>query len=66
MSDFFRDKVVAITGGSDGIGKALVENYWRWVLKLPPVPGTRINSMTFSFNSTSPLHCIVADVSNYE
>jgi len=25
MSDFFRDKVVAITGGSDGIGKALVE-----------------------------------------
>ena len=25
MSDFFKNKVVAITGGSNGIGKALVD-----------------------------------------
>lgn len=25
MSNFFENKVVAVTGGSDGIGKALVE-----------------------------------------
>ncbi|MEP7110628.1 MAG: SDR family NAD(P)-dependent oxidoreductase, partial [Ferruginibacter sp.] len=25
MSDFFKNKVVAITGGSEGIGKALVD-----------------------------------------
>ncbi|HRD42949.1 MAG TPA: short-chain dehydrogenase, partial [Ferruginibacter sp.] len=26
MSNFFENKVVAVTGGSDGIGKALVDN----------------------------------------
>jgi NADP-dependent 3-hydroxy acid dehydrogenase YdfG len=25
MSDFFKNKVVAITGGSEGIGKAMVD-----------------------------------------
>ena len=25
MNDFFRNKVVAITGGSEGIGKALID-----------------------------------------
>lgn len=66
MTDFFKNKVVAITGGSEGIGKALIE------LLLPM--GARVATcarnqdklydLQLSY-SNFPLHCIVADVSNY-
>jgi short-subunit dehydrogenase len=66
MKDFFNNKVVAITGGSDGIGKALID------LLLPL--GARVATCARNQDklydlqlrhSTLPLHCIVADVSNY-
>ncbi len=66
MSDFFNNKVVAITGGSDGIGKALID------LLLPM--GARVATCARNqdklydlqlSHSTRPLHCVVADVSNY-
>lgn len=66
MSDFFKNKVVAITGGSDGIGKALIE------ILLPM--GARVATCARNQDklydlqirhSTKPLHCIVADVSIY-
>jgi short-subunit dehydrogenase len=66
MSNFFNNKVVAITGGSDGIGKALID------LLLPM--GARVATCARNqdklydlqlSHSTQPLHCVVADVSNY-
>ena len=66
MDQFFKNKTVAITGGSDGIGKALIE------LLLPM--GARVATCARNQDklydlqlrhSTSPLHCVVADVSNY-
>ncbi|MCP9750534.1 SDR family oxidoreductase [Ferruginibacter sp. HRS2-29] len=66
MSDFFNNKVVAITGGSDGIGKALID------LLLPM--GARVATCARNqdklydlqlSHSTRPLHCVVADVSNF-
>ncbi|MFT3908275.1 MAG: SDR family oxidoreductase [Ferruginibacter sp.] len=66
MSDFFKNKVVAITGGSSGIGKALVEQ----LLKLGAKVATCARNQDKLYDlqlqySSAPLHCIVADVSNY-
>ncbi len=66
MSDFFKNKVVAITGGSDGIGKALIE----YLLPLGAKVATCARNQDKLYDlqirhSTKPLHCIVADVSNY-
>lgn len=66
MSNFFNNKVVVITGGSDGIGKALIE------LLLPL--GAKIATCGRSQHKLSELHAdnpgpslfsMVADVSNY-
>lgn len=66
MSNFFQNKTVVITGGSDGIGKALIE------LLLPM--GARVATCGRNQDklydlqlrySNMPLHCVVADVSNY-
>ncbi|HRN80407.1 MAG TPA: SDR family oxidoreductase [Ferruginibacter sp.] len=66
MHPFFNNKVVAITGGSDGIGKALIE------LLLPM--GARVATCARNQDklydlqlkfSKFPLHCVVADVSKY-
>src|ERR1700712_1099072 len=66
MSDFFKNKVVAITGGSSGIGKALVEQ----LLKLGAKVATCARNQDKLYDlqlqySSAPLHCVVADVSNY-
>ncbi|MEP7255997.1 MAG: SDR family oxidoreductase [Ferruginibacter sp.] len=66
MTDFFKNKVVAITGGSDGIGKALVD--------LSIVLGAKVATCGRNqeklydlqlLHSGKPLHTLVADVSSY-
>src|SRR3990170_6248288 len=65
MSDFFNNKVVAITGGSEGIGKALVDHL---LLKGAKVAACgRNHDKLYQLQSefpSYPLHTIVADVSN--
>lgn len=66
MSDFFKNKVVAITGGSDGIGKALIELLLPMGAKIATCARNQDKLYDLQLrHSTSPLHCIVADVSNY-
>lgn len=61
----FTDKVVAITGGSDGIGKALIDEF----IKLGAKIATCGRSQDKLYNlqvqySNNLLHTVVADVSN--
>lgn len=66
MSNFFENKVVAVTGGSDGIGKALVEKLL--VLGAKVATCARNQDKLYDLqlsHSTMPLHCVVADVSDY-
>ncbi len=66
MSDFFRNKVIAITGGSDGIGRALIESLLPMGAKIATCARNQDKLYDLQLrHSTSPLHCIVADVSNY-
>lgn len=66
MSDFFKDKVVAITGGSQGIGKALIELLLPMGAKVATCGRNQDKLYDLQLrHSNQPLHCIVADVSNY-
>ena len=66
MTDFFKNKVVAITGGSDGIGKALIELLLPLGAKVATCARNQDKLYDLQIrHSTKPLHCIVADVSNY-
>ncbi len=66
MSDFFKDKVVAITGGSDGIGKALIDELLPMGAKVATCARNQDKLYDLQIShSTKPLHCIVADVSNF-
>ncbi|MBI3883616.1 MAG: SDR family NAD(P)-dependent oxidoreductase, partial [Sphingobacteriales bacterium] len=67
MTDFFKDKVIAITGGSDGIGKALLDILLLMGAKVATCSRNQDKLYRLQIQySTLPLHTVVADVSNYE
>jgi len=66
ITDFFKNKVVAITGGSDGIGKALVDILISSGAKVATCGRNQDKLYDLQLlHSGRPLHTIVADVSNY-
>lgn len=66
MSEFFKNKVIAITGGSSGIGKALIELLLPMGAKIATCARNQVKLYDLQVrHSTSPIHCVVADVSNY-
>jgi NADP-dependent 3-hydroxy acid dehydrogenase YdfG len=65
-TEFFKNKVVAITGGSDGIGKALVDTLIFLGAKVATCGRNQDKLYDLQLlHSGKPLHTIVADVSNY-
>lgn len=63
----FKDKVVAITGGTDGIGKALVEEFLKMGAKVATCSRTQSNLETLAAeNDGKPLFTQKADVSKEE
>src|SRR5262245_52386092 len=65
MSSYFKDKVVIVTGGTDGIGKALVEELLAAGAKVATC--ARDHDKLYRLQSdhpSYPLHTMVADVSN--
>ncbi|MEO7444139.1 MAG: SDR family oxidoreductase [Ferruginibacter sp.] len=66
MEKFFSNKVVAITGGSDGIGKALVEMLLPMGAKIATCGRNQDKLYDLQLKYTGlPLHTVVADVSRY-
>jgi len=65
MASYFNNKVVAVTGGSDGIGKALVDLLLQKGAKVATCG--RHHDKLYDLQSefpSYPLHTVVADVSN--
>ncbi|MDP4263310.1 MAG: SDR family oxidoreductase [Bacteroidota bacterium] len=65
MLPYFKDKVVIVTGGTDGIGKALVEKLLASGAKVATCG--RDNDKLYRLQSdypSFPLHTMIADVSN--
>ncbi len=66
MQDFFKNKVVVITGGSDGIGKALVDMLIPLGAKVATCARNQDKLYDLQLlHSGKPLHTMVADVSSY-
>ncbi len=67
MGSFFKDKVVLVTGGTDGIGKALVIAFIEQGAKVATCGRNQDKLYQLQMQHTGkPLHTIVADVSNYD
>ncbi|MGG9972513.1 SDR family oxidoreductase [Ferruginibacter sp. SUN002] len=67
MSSFFNNKVVAITGGSEGIGKALIDILLKSGAKVATCSRNQDKLYTLQVQySNKPLHTLVADVSKYK
>lgn len=65
-TDFFKNKVVAVTGGSDGIGKALVDALIGLGAKVATCGRNQEKLYDLQLlHSGKPLHTLVADVSSY-
>lgn len=65
MSSYFQDKVVVVTGGTDGIGKALVEHLLQAGAKVATCGRDHDKLYRLQSNyPSSPLHIMVADVSS--
>lgn len=65
MSDYFKNKVVVVTGGTDGIGKALVDRLLSQKARVATCG--RNHDKLYQLQSeypSHPLHVFVADVSN--
>ena len=66
MTDFFKNKVVAITGGSDGIGKGLVDMLIPMGAKVATCGRNQDKLYDLQVrHSGNALHTVVADVSNF-
>jgi short-subunit dehydrogenase len=66
MTDFYNNKVVVITGGSDGIGKGLVDLLISQGAKVATCGRNQDKLYDLQVrHSGKPLHTSVADVSNY-
>ncbi len=66
MNDFFRNKVVAITGGSEGIGKALIDKLIPMGAKVATCGRNQDKLYNLQVQySNHLLHTMVADVSDY-
>jgi short-subunit dehydrogenase len=66
MQHFFKNKVVVITGGSDGIGKALVDALIPLGAKVATCARNQDKLYDLQLlHSGKPLHTMVADVSSY-
>ena len=65
MSDYFHNKIVAITGGSEGIGKALVESLLQRGARVATCGRNHDKLYRLQTDFASyPLHTTVTDVSN--
>ena len=67
MSSFFQDKVVVVTGGTDGIGRALVDLLMNEGARVATCGRNqdKLYSLQLEYSGQT-LHTLVADVSRYE